>query len=114
MNKRSRKETSLLNSIEFLLSWCWLVDKVEVSGKVIKSPLFSLYAKPSADYVVLYIYIEHNEDTYEKEILMIVWRCTEMFEPREDPVPWGCDSLTICHCVERSRLWREIIFLETS
>jgi len=63
MNKRRRKETSLLNSIEFLLNWCWLVDKFEVSGKVIKSPLFSLYAKPSADYVVLYIYTENNEDT---------------------------------------------------
>jgi hypothetical protein len=78
MNKRRRKETSLLNSIEFLLSWCWLVDKVEVSGKVIKSRLFTLYAKPSEDYVVLYTYTEHNEDTYEKEILMIVWRCTEI------------------------------------
>jgi len=87
MNKRPRKETSLLNSIEFVLSWCWLVDKVEVSGKVIKSLLFSLYANPSADYVVLYIYTEHNEDTYEKKMLMIVWRFTEMSEPHEDPVP---------------------------
>ena len=96
MNKRRRKETSLLNSIEFLLSWCWLVDKVEVSVKVIKPPLFSLYAKTSADYVVLYIYVGHNEDAYEKEILMIVWRCTEMLEPHEDAVPLGCGSLSLC------------------
>jgi hypothetical protein len=78
------------------LSWCWLVDKVEVPAKVIKSPLLSLYAKPSADYVVLYYYIEHNEDTYEKEIFMIVWRCTEMLEPHEEPVPMGCDTLSLC------------------
>jgi hypothetical protein len=96
MNKRRRKETSLLNSIEFLLSWCWLVDKVEVAGKAIHSLLFSLHTKPSADYVVLYIYIKRKEDTDEKEILMIVWRCTEMYEPREDQVPLGCDSLSLC------------------
>jgi hypothetical protein len=69
---------------------------MEVSGKVIKSLLFSLYVKPSAYYVVLYIYIEHNKDTYEKEILMIVWKCTEIFDPHEDPVPLGCDILSLC------------------
>jgi hypothetical protein len=99
MNKIRRKESSLLNSIEFLLSWCWLVDKVDISGKVIKSTLFSLYAKPSAKYVVFYIYIEHNEDTFEKEILMIVWRCTEMFELHEDPVPLGCDGLSLYQAI---------------
>jgi len=36
---------------------------------------------------------------------MIVWRCTEMFEPHEDPVPWGCDSLSLC---------REISTLESN
>jgi hypothetical protein len=96
MNKRRRKESSWLNSIEFLLSWCWLVDKVDISGKVIKSPLFSLYGKPSTKYVVLYVYIEHNEDTFEKEILMIVWRCTKMFETQEDPVYLECDGLSLC------------------
>jgi hypothetical protein len=84
------------------LSWCWLVDKVEVCGKVIKFPLFYVYAKPSADYVVLYIYIEHNEDTYEKETLMILWRCTEMSEPHENPVPLGFDSLSLCQEIPTS------------
>jgi len=72
------------------------LTKLNIPVKVIKSPLFYLYAKPSADYVVLYIYIEHKEEAYEKEILMIVWRCTEMFLPYEDPVPLGCDTLSVC------------------